>query len=195
MSLHSLMSSPHPLRFYNFIDYIEQTTFGIACDAQANFKVCYRSFARLVRTDPQRRKHSRDTSRWSQSSWKPTTIECVFPFSAPCTTDPLEQFFDSYALLVQSTNYVTKRQSLKLLGEILLDRTNFKVMTRYIANEDNLKMMMNLLKDKSKNIQFEAFHVFKVSSQYAWSLRVVLMKIWCRSLSPIRINHRKSSRF
>lgn len=26
-------------RFYDFIDYIEQTTFGIACDAQANFKV------------------------------------------------------------------------------------------------------------------------------------------------------------
>jgi hypothetical protein len=36
-------------------------------------------------------------------------------------------------------------------------------MTRYIANEANLKMMMNLLRDKSKNIQFEAFHVFKVS--------------------------------
>ena len=61
-----------------------------------------------------------------------------------------------------SGNYVNKRQSLKLLGEILLDRTNFNVMTRYIANESNLKMMMNLLRDKSKNIQFEAFHVFKV---------------------------------
>lgn len=36
-------------------------------------------------------------------------------------------------------------------------------MTRYISSEDNLKDMMNLLKDKSKNIQFEAFHVFKVS--------------------------------
>jgi calcium binding protein 39 len=35
-------------------------------------------------------------------------------------------------------------------------------MTRYIANDVNLKMMMNLLRDKSKNIQFEAFHVFKV---------------------------------
>jgi calcium binding protein 39 len=35
-------------------------------------------------------------------------------------------------------------------------------MTRYIASEANLKMMMNLLRDKSKNIQFEAFHVFKV---------------------------------
>lgn len=35
-------------------------------------------------------------------------------------------------------------------------------MTRYIANEENLKVMMNLLKDRSKNIQFEAFNVFKV---------------------------------
>lgn len=78
------------------------------------------------------------------------------------------QFFDAVALLVQSSNYVTKRQSLKLLGEILLDRSNFKVMTRYIADEDNLKMMMNLLKDKSKNIQFEAFHVFKVSRNAPW---------------------------
>ena len=65
-----------------------------------------------------------------------------------------------------SSNYVTKRQSLKLLGEILLDRANFNVMTRYIANEANLKMMMNLLRDKSKNIQFEAFHVFKVRARF-----------------------------
>lgn len=73
-----------------------------------------------------------------------------------------DRFFSSFTTLIMSTNYVTKRQSLKLLGEILLDRANFTVMTRYIANETNLKMMMNLLRDKSKNIQFEAFHVFKV---------------------------------
>lgn len=73
-----------------------------------------------------------------------------------------DRFFSSFTTLIMSTNYVTKRQSLKLLGEILLDRANFSVMTRYIANETNLKMMMNLLRDKSKNIQFEAFHVFKV---------------------------------
>ena len=35
-------------------------------------------------------------------------------------------------------------------------------MTRYISNAENLKLMMNLLRDKSRNIQFEAFHVFKV---------------------------------
>jgi calcium binding protein 39 len=73
------------------------------------------------------------------------------------------QFFTIYTSLILSKNYVTKRQSLKLLGEILLDRANFNVMTRYIANEANLKLIMNLLRDKSKNIQFEAFHVFKVS--------------------------------
>lgn len=35
-------------------------------------------------------------------------------------------------------------------------------MTKYISNPDNLKLMMNMLKEKSRNIQFEAFHVFKV---------------------------------
>ncbi|KAG6806142.1 hypothetical protein H0H92_012524, partial [Tricholoma furcatifolium] len=72
-----------------------------------------------------------------------------------------DRFFTSFTKLILSNNYVTKRQSLKLLGEILLDRANFNVMTQYIASEANLKMMMNLLREKSKNIQFEAFHVFK----------------------------------
>lgn len=70
-----------------------------------------------------------------------------------------------YNTLIMSNNYVTKRQSLKLLGEILLDRANYSIMTRYIASEANLKLMMNFLRDRSRNIQFEAFHVFKVSSR------------------------------
>ncbi|KAJ7376988.1 Calcium-binding protein 39-like [Desmophyllum pertusum] len=73
-----------------------------------------------------------------------------------------DKFFGQYSKLLHSENYVTKRQSLKLLGELLLDRHNFTVMTRYISNPENLKLMMNMLKDKSRNIQFEAFHVFKV---------------------------------
>lgn len=52
----------------------------------------------------------------------------------------------------------------QLLGELLLDRHNFTVMTRYISKPENLKLMMNLLRDKSPNIQFEAFHVFKVKA-------------------------------
>lgn len=67
-----------------------------------------------------------------------------------------------YDVLLDSDNYVTKRRSLKLLGELLLDRKNFSVMLKYIASKHNLKTIMNLLRDKSLNIQFEAFQVFKV---------------------------------
>lgn len=73
-----------------------------------------------------------------------------------------DRVFRSYQLLLNSENYVTRRQALKLLGELLLDRHNFTIMTRYITNPDNLKLMMNMLREKSRNIQFEAFHVFKV---------------------------------
>ncbi|KAK0179814.1 hypothetical protein PV327_005530 [Microctonus hyperodae] len=73
-----------------------------------------------------------------------------------------DKVFSHYQRLLNSENYVTRRQSLKLLGELLLDRHNFSVMTRYISNPENLKLMMNMLKEKSRNIQFEAFHVFKV---------------------------------
>jgi len=73
-----------------------------------------------------------------------------------------EVVFAKYRDLLVSNNYVTKRTSLKLLGELLLDRANFHVMTKYISQSSNLKLMMTLLRDPSKNIQFEAFHVFKV---------------------------------
>ena len=35
-------------------------------------------------------------------------------------------------------------------------------MTKYISDPENMKLMMMMLRDSSKNIQFEAFHVFKV---------------------------------
>jgi calcium binding protein 39 len=82
-----------------------------------------------------------------------------------------DRFFGMANALILSNNYVTKRQSLKMLGEILLDRSNYNIMTRYISVEGNLKMMMNFLRDKSRNIQYEAFHVFKASHKrgiWAW---------------------------
>ncbi|KEP52335.1 putative transcriptional repressor [Rhizoctonia solani 123E] len=116
-------------QFYSFPHYIEDTTFGVSCDAFANLK---------------------------------ETLTRHKPMVAEYLEANYDRFFTMYTSLLLSTNYVTKRQSLKLLGEILLDRANFNVMTRYIGVEANLKMMMNLLRDKSRNIQFEAFHVFKV---------------------------------
>ncbi|KAI4135943.1 MAG: hypothetical protein LQ347_000229 [Umbilicaria vellea] len=72
-------------------------------------------------------------------------------------------FFSRYnSILVQSSSYVTKRQSIKLLGELLLDRANYNVMTAYVDRGEHLKLCMNLLKDDRKMVQYEGFHVFKV---------------------------------
>ena len=58
---------------------------------------------------------------------------------------------------------------MQLLGELLLDRSNVKVMMRYVSNSKNLQMMMMLLKDNSRSIQFEAFHVFKVQRAFTFT--------------------------
>ncbi|KAF9664405.1 hypothetical protein SADUNF_Sadunf16G0015600 [Salix dunnii] len=92
-------------------------------------------------------------------------------------------FAEFNSKLLESTNYITRRQAVKLLGDILLDRSNAVVMTRYVSSRDNLRILMNLLRvvrtsisyiignfyvmnpplqESSKSIQVEAFHVFKL---------------------------------
>ncbi|OJK05054.1 hypothetical protein ASPACDRAFT_20267 [Aspergillus aculeatus ATCC 16872] len=74
-----------------------------------------------------------------------------------------DRFFAKFnEVLVNSSSYVTKRQSIKLLGEILLDRANYNVMMAYVESGDNLKLCMKLLRDDRKMVQYEGFHVFKV---------------------------------
>eukprot|EP01006_Ploeotia_vitrea_P031161 TRINITY_DN63451_c1_g8_i1.p1 TRINITY_DN63451_c1_g8~~TRINITY_DN63451_c1_g8_i1.p1 ORF type:complete len:335 (-),score=169.89 TRINITY_DN63451_c1_g8_i1:57-1061(-) len=82
--------------------------------------------------------------------------------SAEFLEKTFDETFEQYNGLLLSKNYVAKRQSLKLLGELLLDRSNFKIMMKYINSPANLKIMMNLLRGHTKVIQFEAFHVFKI---------------------------------
>lgn len=48
-----------------------------------------------------------------------------------------EKVFSHYQRLLNSENYVTRRQSLKLLGELLLDRHNFTVSYNNLTNSLN----------------------------------------------------------
>jgi calcium binding protein 39 len=97
-----------------------------------------------------------------------------------------DAFFSKYnSMLVQSESYVTKRQSIKLLGEILLDRANYNVMTQYVDSGEHLKIIMKLLRDDRKMINYEGFHVFKVS-QIMWSQNMHTK--FCRSSSQTLIN-------
>jgi calcium binding protein 39 len=73
-----------------------------------------------------------------------------------------DRFMREYTEMLEKGNYVTRRQSLKLLGEILLDAVHVNSMLKYVAQVENLCLMMNLMRDESKSIQFEAFHIFKV---------------------------------
>jgi calcium binding protein 39 len=50
----------------------------------------------------------------------------------------------------------------QLLGELLLTPGNVEVMMRYINDVSHLILIMTLLRDASRSIQFEAFHIFKV---------------------------------
>mmetsp|Transcript_22545 Transcript_22545/g.46991 ORF Transcript_22545/g.46991 Transcript_22545/m.46991 type:complete len:383 (+) Transcript_22545:355-1503(+) len=71
-------------------------------------------------------------------------------------------FFDAYGALLRNQNYVTRRFGLQLLSSVLLSRSNFGTMMRYISSLPALKSTMELLRDPHSAIQYEAFHVFKV---------------------------------
>lgn len=73
-----------------------------------------------------------------------------------------KEFITHINKLVGSNNYVTKRQSIKLLSQLILTRQNNKLMMEYVNNPENLKLIMISLSDKSKNLQLESFNVFKV---------------------------------
>ncbi|KAK7258351.1 hypothetical protein RIF29_23924 [Crotalaria pallida] len=72
-------------------------------------------------------------------------------------------FFKEYnSQLLESTSYFTRRHAIKLLGDMLLDRSNSAVMVRYVSSLDNMVILMNLLRDSNKTIQLETFNVFKL---------------------------------
>ncbi|KAL9240984.1 hypothetical protein vseg_015145 [Gypsophila vaccaria] len=74
-----------------------------------------------------------------------------------------DRFFQEFnTMLLQSPVYITRRQAIKLLGDVLLDRSNTMIMVRYVSSTVNLKIVMDLLREPSKPIQREAFHVFKL---------------------------------
>ncbi|KAJ6401421.1 hypothetical protein OIU84_016769 [Salix udensis] len=72
-------------------------------------------------------------------------------------------FFQGYnSQLLQSPSYITRRHAVKLLGDMLLDRSNSSVMIRYVSSLDNMRILMNLFRDSNKTIQLDTFQVFKL---------------------------------
>ncbi|KAK6204862.1 uncharacterized protein RJT21DRAFT_117322 [Scheffersomyces amazonensis] len=76
-------------------------------------------------------------------------------------TSNYDQFVLNVNKLIQSANYVTKRQSIRLLSELVTEKENKEFLTKYFDDPTNLKIIMLILNDKSKNLQIEGFHIFK----------------------------------
>lgn len=74
----------------------------------------------------------------------------------------LNIFIQKINTMLKHGDYVAKRQSIKILSTMILGRSFSQLMTTYISNAENLKLIMLLLNATSKNLQLEAFHIFKV---------------------------------
>lgn len=70
-------------------------------------------------------------------------------------------FIENINELIKSDNYVTKRQSVRLLRELVLQKPNQHFLMSYFDDAKSLKIVMILLSDKLKNVQIEGFHIFK----------------------------------
>lgn len=78
------------------------------------------------------------------------------------TQNNIDRFIHGMNSLITKGNYVTKRESIKMLSELIMQKHNYGLMTSYVNSSVNLKIIMLLLSDRSKNIQLEGFNVFKV---------------------------------
>lgn len=65
-------------------------------------------------------------------------------------------------LLSDTASYMTRRVALQILSGVLLTRSNYAVMIKYVNSRSNLILVMHLLRDTSPHITLDAFHVFKV---------------------------------
>ncbi|KAL9397502.1 hypothetical protein Peur_011755 [Populus x canadensis] len=131
------------------LTYVQIPNFDIASDALATFKEL------LTR-------HKSTVAEFLSVNydWNKTI---VVGMSLGGDTYSVISFFQEYnSQLLESPSYITRRHAVKLLGNMLLDRSNSAVMVRYVSSLDNMRILMNLFRDPNKTMQLETFHVFKL---------------------------------
>lgn len=86
------------------------------------------------------------------------------PMASKFLSEKNEAFFTKFnkELIGTNSNFVTKKQCIKMLAQILSSKENYRIMLAYVTSAENLKVIMKLLQDSSTAIQLEAFHVFKI---------------------------------
>ncbi|PWA63303.1 mo25 family protein [Artemisia annua] len=155
-----VLESEHVKKFFKFI---QLPNFDIAADAALTFKVEY-----VLESE-----HVKKFFKFIQLPNFDIAADAALTFKELMTrhkstvaeflSKNYDWFFAEYsASFLESPEYIIRRQAITLLKDMLRDRSNSAVMTRYVSSSDNLRILMNLLRESSKSIQIEAFHVFKL---------------------------------
>ena len=136
--------------FWKFFDWIDKGAFEVSADAFATFRVGVETGKELVSS-------TNHTTHLQEILIKHKRLVAHYLLTN------FDHFIPLYnSTLLNSPSYVTKRQSINLLSTLLLERSNYSLMTRYVESDANLKLCMNLLRDDRRMINYEGFHIFKV---------------------------------
>lgn len=152
---HILLSNPHDL-VWPFIDrFLHLPNFDIASDGFNTFKELFNATISSHTSSSSSSSNNNNTAPGEVSEQHQLIINEFFETHG-------NEFLSKYEILLRSENYVTRRRSLKLLGELLLDRSHYSLMISYVSSTANLKTIMHLLRNRSPHITFETFHIFKI---------------------------------
>jgi len=131
---------------YPFLDvYVHVPNFDVSSDAMESLKLFFTAGGDRVPDEESQ--------------------QIMAELAAEFLTRDYEEIWDkrfNASLLADSANYMTRRVALQILSTVLLTRSNYQVMIRYVASRANLMLVMHLLRDTSPHISMDAFHVFKV---------------------------------
>uniref|UniRef100_A0A6U6CC54 Serine/threonine-protein phosphatase 4 regulatory subunit 3-like central domain-containing protein n=1 Tax=Odontella aurita TaxID=265563 RepID=A0A6U6CC54_9STRA len=138
--------------FFPFLDsYVHQPNFEVASDALETVRVIFTGGdGALTGSNTAPVAEGDETMEEMASAFLQRNYDSV-----------IEERFNQ-KMLSGSASYVTKRASVQLLSTILLTRSNYAVMMKYISSRSNLRIIMCLLRDPSPHITFLAFQVFKI---------------------------------
>ncbi|TNJ28183.1 putative Mo25-like protein [Giardia muris] len=109
--------------------------------------------------------HAMDDTNFDVSSDASTVVKELFTRYRNHGSEYIQRnpdFIRWYETLLNSKNYSTRLFSLTLLGQLLFSREYYNVMIQYVGSQDNLKLVMCLMKDNGHQMRIAAFNVFKI---------------------------------
>jgi calcium binding protein 39 len=147
---------------FPFLDtYVHYSNFEIASDAMESMRVVFLAGSGQDNSNSSSSAHR---SGGSAEEWA-AQQEAMAAAAAEFMARDYEAVWDvryNPKLLSSQASYMTRRVALQILSAVLLTRSNYNVMIRYVDSRTNLILIMDLLRDTSPHITLDAWQVFKV---------------------------------